>query len=1174
MAPVVSCPDVQSWRRLLLGHLPEDEAKNLERHLEECGACLQIVREVHVDDTLADALRSWTPVVERDEPETVQELIQRLKGLRFRSGETGPEETAPGISQSDLGRNAPIVDQGQFTEEVYDFLAPPQGPGEIGRLGSYRVLKVLGVGGMGVVFLAEDPSLKRLVALKALKPALASREAARRRFLREAQATAALEHDHIVPIYQVGEDRCVPFLAMPVLKGETLEARLAREERLPVVEVLRIGREVALGLAAAHKQGLIHRDVKPANIWLEEETGRVKIVDFGLARAASGDVQLTQEGAVVGTPAYMAPEQATGQPLDARCDLFSLGCVLYRAATGQVPFGGTDTVSTLLAVATQRPIPPGELNPELPLALSEMILRLLAKQPGQRLASARDVVDAIDVVTASPRACPAGVFSSEEKPGGASPPARRRLLVALAAVLFVALLLWGATAVLQTKDGTLTVTTMEPDVKVLIDGEEKIVIDSKKVGKIVLVPGAHTLMVKRGDEELYTKSFTLKSGGTPVIHATWEPRVARKDPERAEPPLPPSPLDKLDAKQIPAASRFDWHPPELVAVLGESGQRHFGSAVGAAWIADGKFVVSAGSDGVLTLWDAATMRRRLELCRQERGFSALAISPDGNTLACGCAARKGERSIRLWDFSGAEPKEKPGILQIAENRPVFSLAFAPDGKTLAIGTPEWSVRLWDLRGESPKETVALEGHNDGVGSLAFSSDGKMLACGGREGPVWLWDLSGAKPKEKAVLPGHTKQVVQAAFTPDGKALASGGADGLLRIWDLSGGQPVEGDLLQGKPVAAIAFSPDGQTLAVGRHDGSTTLWTLGAPQRALKQKSRLPGDVYSLSLQFSSDGKSLLTCGRDGAVRRWDLKDPEPKERSPLTGHIGPVNQMVFTAGDQQLISAGRGWEVRSWDLTSVPPRETPGNTALAVNGLTLAPDGKALAGKGEAQSPVALFDLVGTEWKKWAEVGPATSAAFAPDRKTLAASYPAEGIVRLWDLSAKEPKERDSMKVMGTAIDNLAFSADGRKLAGCYSSTIYLWDLSGPQPKMHRLPVSGATVGSLVFSMDGKVLASGFRDGRVQLWDVGEALPQAGVTLQGHDEQITGLAFSPNGARLASAEGPGRVVVWDMVTRKKVQEWHIAVGVLSLTFAGDSRHLAIGTGRGPIYLLRLAGPP
>jgi serine/threonine protein kinase len=288
----------------------------------------------------------------------------------------------------------------------YPFLAPPQAADEVGRLGPYRILRVLGTGAMGVVFQAEDPHLKRLVALKVLRPSLAASADFHRRFLREAQLAAAIDHEHIVPVYQVGEDRGVPFLAMKLLRGETLEDRLHRAGgRLPLAEVLRVGREIAEGLAAAHDQGLIHRDIKPANIWLEAGTpagtlkgGRVKIVDFGLARGSGPDAQFTQAGAVIGTPAYMAPEQANAAEVDARCDLFSLGVVLYRACTGTLPFGGKDTLSVLSALATQTPPTPHQFVPAVPRACSVLVMRLLAKDPADRPQSAREVVEAIEAL--------------------------------------------------------------------------------------------------------------------------------------------------------------------------------------------------------------------------------------------------------------------------------------------------------------------------------------------------------------------------------------------------------------------------------------------------------------------------------------------------------------------------------------------------------------------------------------------------------------------------------------------------------------------------------------------------------------------------------------------------------------------------------------------------------
>jgi serine/threonine protein kinase len=306
------------------------------------------------------------------------------------SGELRPEANAQ-IQSHPAGFPPPSGDEFDFSR----ILAPPQEPGELGRLGPYRVLQVLGRGGMGVVFRAEDIQLARPVALKVLRPELNSASDSRTRFLREAQAAAGLQHDHIVTVFQVGEDRGVLFLALQLLEGETLEDRLQREPRLSLQTVLRVGREIADGLAAAHARHLVHRDIKPSNIWLEAGRDRVKILDFGLARALGEDARVTQTGAVIGTPAYMSPEQARGQSVGPRGDLFSLGCVLYRLCTGQPPFGGRDTLATLSALALEEPPPVKELNPAVPLELSELIEQLLAKDPAERPASAREVVEAL-----------------------------------------------------------------------------------------------------------------------------------------------------------------------------------------------------------------------------------------------------------------------------------------------------------------------------------------------------------------------------------------------------------------------------------------------------------------------------------------------------------------------------------------------------------------------------------------------------------------------------------------------------------------------------------------------------------------------------------------------------------------------------------------------------------
>lgn len=275
--------------------------------------------------------------------------------------------------------------------------APPA-PDGLGRIGSYRVLKQLGAGAVGVVYLAEDIHLKRMVALKLMKGEDVEDEMCRQRFLREGRSVAALEHENIVTVYQVGEADGVPFLAMQYLQGETLDERLKRDRQIPVVEVVRIAKEIAAGLAAAHDQGLIHRDIKPANIWLEAGKGRVKILDFGLARAATDDTHLTQTGMVVGTPAYMSPEQGRGARVDHRTDLYSLGCVIYAMCAGVPPFQAQDTMSMLVALATDSPRPLTAHNPNVPPPLVGLVNRLLVKHPDARLPSAHEALIVLETI--------------------------------------------------------------------------------------------------------------------------------------------------------------------------------------------------------------------------------------------------------------------------------------------------------------------------------------------------------------------------------------------------------------------------------------------------------------------------------------------------------------------------------------------------------------------------------------------------------------------------------------------------------------------------------------------------------------------------------------------------------------------------------------------------------
>ena len=307
----------------------------------------------------------------------------------------------PNVTRALTGSPDPGAEDEQTTdgendndaEESLAFLSPPTRPDSLGRLGHYEVLQVLGKGGFGIVFRAFDEMLQRVVALKVMAPQLAATSPARKRFLREARSSAQVRHENVVQVYEVAEQP-LPYLVMEFIPGETLQQKLNRLGPLDVPEVLRIGRQIAEGLSAAHATDLIHRDIKPGNVLLEGGQNKVKITDFGLARAAD-DASISQSGIIAGTTMYMAPEQAQGQTLDQRADLFSLGSVLYQMATGRPPFRANNTVAVLKRVAEDQPRAIREIIPETPQWLCDIIAKLHAKNPDDRYPSAREVADVL-----------------------------------------------------------------------------------------------------------------------------------------------------------------------------------------------------------------------------------------------------------------------------------------------------------------------------------------------------------------------------------------------------------------------------------------------------------------------------------------------------------------------------------------------------------------------------------------------------------------------------------------------------------------------------------------------------------------------------------------------------------------------------------------------------------
>lgn len=402
------CPEPQQLLAFVQGTLAEADSQAIELHLGQCHRCQIEIR------SLPGELLSTPPMDPSDRQADYSD--RKSNGdpnLQSDSQRTRIESTVDFQS---------VLQQHAITSS-YPFLLPPEEPDEIGRLANYRVLRMLGSGGMGHVFYAEDLVLGRPVALKVMKPELSYSSLCGERFLREARTLAAIKDDHVVTIFQAGQQNDVIYLVMELLKGESLEHRLRAQHPWSIAEIIRLGKESASGLVAIHRQNLIHRDIKPANIWLEmkeqessaripqlgstsssPESGpprpifRVKILDFGLVRPIEDDIHLSHPGALLGTPAYMSPEQARGEPVDARSDLFSLGSMLYEVCTGSLPFKGGSILEILEQLGTNNPEPVYQLNSAIPQALADLVTQLLAKKPEDRPPSAKDVVKQLRVI--------------------------------------------------------------------------------------------------------------------------------------------------------------------------------------------------------------------------------------------------------------------------------------------------------------------------------------------------------------------------------------------------------------------------------------------------------------------------------------------------------------------------------------------------------------------------------------------------------------------------------------------------------------------------------------------------------------------------------------------------------------------------------------------------------